>query len=119
MRTKQMAVTPVHYITSTVPATCNGPDRTRVATTADPALNHLRHCIFHGWPLQKQQLPERVQHYWNYRKEFAIEDGLIFKAHRIVIPTSQRAEYLKNLHTGHLGEEKTVLRARAKCSQIM
>ena len=22
---------------------------TRVATTADPALNQLRHCIFHGW----------------------------------------------------------------------
>ena len=69
-------------------------DRTRIATTADPALNQLRHYIFHGWPLQRQQLPERLQHYWNYREELAVEDGLIFKAHRLVIPTSLWAEYL-------------------------
>ena len=53
-----------------------------------------------------------MQHYWNYREELAVEDGLIFKAHRLVIPTSLRAEYLKDLHAGHLGEEKTLLRAR-------
>ena len=29
-----------------------------------------------------------------------------------MIPTSQRAEYLKDLHAGHLGEEKTLLRTR-------
>ena len=45
-------------------------------------------------------------------EELAIEDGLIFKAHRLVITTSQRAEYLRNLHVGHLGEDKTLLRAR-------
>ena len=29
-----------------------------------------------------------------------------------MIPSSLRAEYLKGLHAGHLGEEKTLLRAR-------
>ena len=112
MDTQQLDVILAQQITSAVPATDNRLDRTRIATTADPALSQLRHYIFHGWPLQKQQLPERVQHYWNYREELAIEDGLIFKAHRLVIPTSQRAEHLKDLHAGHLGEEKTLLRAR-------
>lgn len=107
-----MDVIPVHHITSNVPATDNRPDRTRVATTADSALNESRHYIFHGWPLQRQQLPERLQRYWNYSEELAVEDGLIFKAHRLVIPTSLRAEYLKDLHAGHLGKEKTLLRAR-------
>ena len=102
----------VHQITNPIPATDNRLDRTRIATTADPTLNQLRHYIFHGWPLQKCQLPQPIQHYWNYCEELAIEDGLIFKAHRLVIPTSQRAEYLKDLHEGHLGEEKTLLRAR-------
>ena len=64
MDSKQMDVIPAHHITSTLPATDNRLDRTRIATTADPALNHLRHYIFHGWPLQRQQLPERLQHYW-------------------------------------------------------
>ena len=39
MHSKQMDVIPVHHITSTAPATDNRLDRTRVATTADPALN--------------------------------------------------------------------------------
>ena len=55
---------------------------------------------------------QAVQHYWNYREELAIEDGLIFKAHRLAIPASQRAEYLRDLQAGHLGEEKTLLRVR-------
>ena len=58
-----------------------------------------------------------MQHYWNYREELAVEDGLIFKAHRLVILTSLRAEYLhadlhEDLHAGHLGEEKILLRAQ-------
>ena len=108
---KQMDTIPVHQITNAIPVTDNRLDRTRIATTADPTLNQLRHYIFHGWPLQKWQLPQPVQHYWNYPEELAIEDGLIFKAHRLVIPTLQREEYLKDLHAGHLGEEKPLLRA--------
>ena len=39
MDSKPMDVIPVHHITSTVPATNNRFDKTRVATTADPTLN--------------------------------------------------------------------------------
>ena len=97
MDSKQMDVIRVHPITSNAPTTDNRLDRTRVAITADSALNQVRHYIFHGWPLQRKQLPQRLQHHWNYREELAVEDGLIFKAHPLVIPTSLRAEYLKDL----------------------
>lgn len=60
MNSKQMDVIPMHHITSNVPATENQLDRTKVATTADPALNQLRHYIFHGWLLQRQQLPNII-----------------------------------------------------------
>jgi len=109
---KQMDAIPVHQITNAIPATEHRLDRTRIVTTADPTLNQLRRYIFDSWPLQKRQLPEPIQHYWNYREGLAIEDGLTFKVHRLVIPTSQRAEYLRDLHAGRLGEEKTLLRAR-------
>ena len=81
-----MDVIPVHQITNAIPATDNRLDRTRIDTNAHPTLNQLRHYIFHGWPLQKRQLPEPVQYYWNYREELSIEDRLIFKGHRLVIP---------------------------------
>ena len=38
-----------------------------------------------------------------------VEYRLIFKAHKLVIPVSQKHEFLKDLHVGHLGEEKTLL----------
>lgn len=102
---KQMNAVSVHQITNAFPATDNCLDKTtRVATTADSALSKLRHYIFHGWPLQKV----------NFQNQYSITgiiDDLIFKAHRLVIPTSQRAEYLRDLHAGHLGEGKTLLRA--------
>ena len=59
-----------------------------------------------GWPPQRQQLSEWLQHYWNYREELAVEDGLVFKADWLVVLTSLKAEYLKDLHAGHLEEEK-------------
>ena len=77
MDAKQIDVIPVHHITSTVPATDNRLDRKRAATTSDLALNQLSYYIFYGWPLQKEQLPKRLQHYWNYPEELAVEDGLI------------------------------------------
>lgn len=92
-----------------IPATDNRLDRTRIATNADPALNQLRHFTFHGWPLQKRQLLEPERYYCNnYREEVAIEDGLIFTAHRLVIRILQRAEYLRDLHAEHLGKGKTL-----------
>ena len=100
----------MHQITNDIPATDNHLDRTRITTTADPTLNHLQHYIFHGWPLQKHELPQPVQYYRNYCEELAIKDGLIFKADRLVIPTSQRTEYLRDLQAGHYGEQKTLLR---------
>lgn len=38
----------------------------------------------------------------------------MFKAHRPVISTSLRAEYLKYLHVSPLGEDKSLLRVREK-----
>ena len=49
---------------------------------------------------------------WNFREELTIEDGLILKGDRIVVPTSLRKEILSIIHQGHLGQEKCLLRAR-------
>ena len=38
----------------------------------------------------------------------------MFKAHRLVIPTSLRAEYQKDLQTGYLAGEKALLKAQER-----
>ena len=52
------------------------------------------------------------QDYWNYRDELSIQDGLVLKGIRIIIPDQCREELLKQLHEGHFGTDQTKLRAR-------
>ena len=41
-----------------------------------------------------------------FHEELMIEDGLILKGTRIVIPDEKREEILKQIHEGHLGLNK-------------
>ena len=101
---------PVHDITSEVSAMESKLGTVRVATQADPVLNQLKQQLFQRWPDARRSVPESIHQFWSYRDEPAVEDGLIFKAHKLVIPASQRHGFLKDLHIGHLGEEKILLR---------
>ena len=66
----------------------------------------LKHTIMIGWPHTVQELPKKLQAYWTFREEMIVEDGLILKATRIVIPPSMRESVLHQLHKGHLGFSK-------------
>ena len=83
-----------------------------MATQSDDELAILRHTIMQGWPKNIKQVPPEIQPYWTFREELTIEDGLILKGTRIVIPTKQRQAILKQLHKGHLGLNKCKLRAK-------
>ena len=48
----------------------------------------LKHTITFGWPRTVQELPKELQAYWTFREEMTVEDGLILKATRIVIPAT-------------------------------
>ena len=39
-----------------------------------------------GWPSTIKEIPPVLQPYWTFQEEFTIEDGLILKGTRIVIP---------------------------------
>ena len=66
----------------------------------------LKYTITFGWPHTVQELPKELQAYWTFREEMTVEDGLILKATRIVIPPSMRESTLHQLHEGHLGFTK-------------
>ena len=50
--------------------------------------------------------------YWTFREELTIEDGLILKETRIIIPNNQWKTILELIHEGHLGLNKCKLRAK-------
>ena len=60
----------------------------------------------------QELVPVLIQPYWNFRDELYLRDDTIYQAERLVIPQSQRHEYLKRLHVGHLKIDKRMERAK-------
>ena len=78
----------------------------------DPELAALKEVVLNGWPNTIKELPPVLRPYWNYREELSIEDSLIMKRHKIIIPQVLQGDILAKLHASHQGAEKTKLRAR-------
>ncbi|XP_032882245.1 uncharacterized protein LOC116976461, partial [Amblyraja radiata] len=81
---------------------------TLVAHTAEDAtLQILTSIINHGCPRKQHLLPPPVQPYFRVRNELAIENGVIKKGHKAVIPASLQQKYFNAIHRGHPGCEAT------------
>ena len=76
---------------------------------ADDILAILKYTIHQGWPSSIKDLPNKIQPFWTFREEITIEDGLILKGTRIVIPSKNQDAILKLIHEGHLGLTKCKL----------
>ena len=81
-------------------------------SSLDAELNALKEMVHAGWPAHIQQVPTPLKPYWPYRDELATEDGIVMKAHRIIISATLQKEILTKLHAPHQGTERTKLRAR-------
>ena len=72
----------------------------------------LKHIIQQGWPKTIKEVLKDVQKYWTFHEELTIEDGLILKGKKNIIPDKKREEILKLIHEGHLGLTKCKMRAK-------
>ena len=79
---------------------------------ADDELALLKNTIMQGWPSSIKQVPQVLQQYWTFREEIIVEDGLILKGTRIVIPAKKCEAIIKLIHEGHLGLKKCKLCAK-------
>ena len=65
-----------------------------------------------GWPNNRDDVSESLRPYWNYRDELSINDGLIYKGHRTVIPSSMQCDILLKVHKNHFGAASNVRMAK-------
>ena len=65
-----------------------------------------------GWPQYRNQCPENIAPFWNFRDEIVAFNGVLLKGNRVIIPKNMQADILVKIHTGHQGIEKCRLRAR-------
>ena len=78
----------------------------------DESLQLLKDAILNGWPEDKSSLPTLVHPYFPYRDELTVQDGLIFRGERVVIPKDLRQRAKEGAHSSHLGIEGCLRRAR-------
>ena len=69
----------------------------------DDELALLKHTITQGWLNTIKEVPSVLQSYWTFREEIMIEDGIVLKGTRIVIPAKKCEAILKLVHKGQLG----------------
>ncbi|UYV65503.1 K02A2.6-like [Cordylochernes scorpioides] len=76
-------------------------------TTLKAVVNYLEQ----GWP-DKKKMSQALLSYWHFKDELGVQNGLLMRSCRLVIPASMKLEILDKLHAGHFGITKTRLRAR-------
>ena len=57
----------------------------------------LKQEIESGWK-DKTQTPETIRKYFQYKDELTIQDDIIFRGDRLVVPHKMKKDILKELH---------------------
>lgn len=84
----------------------------RTHTARDQVLQTLSTVIHRGWPGKERSVPPSIRPFFPHRDELVVEEGIVIKGHRTVIPSSLQREYINIIHRGHPGLESTKHRAR-------
>ena len=93
-------------------ARSNSLQQIRIATQEDDELALLKHTNTQGLPSTIKEVSSVSQSYWTFREELMIEDGIILKGTKIVIPAKKHEAVLKLIHEGHIGLNKCKLHAK-------
>ena len=86
----------------------------REATASDPELVAVLKAIREGWPDKSvlHSSTSEMMTLYNVRDTLSVENGIILKGERIVIPRAMRKSVKASLHAGHLGFDSMMRRAR-------
>ena len=96
----QLPIVAINLITSNLPVSSTEIELICEETSKDPTLTLLRHHIHMGWSNDHRMLPQELHTFWNYREDLSMEDGLITKEARLLIPSTLRKKVLEQIHEG-------------------
>ena len=71
----------------------------------------LETAIRQGWPPQKSEVAGCIHDHFPFREELTLQNGLIFKRKRLIIPTALTDSMLATLHSTHMGIQVCLRRA--------
>ena len=81
-------------------------------TETDPNLQGLATIFKHGWSESKDTVKPQLHGYYPFRGELTIQNGVIFKGERVVIPAALRSTLVSKLLSSHFGLQGSLRRER-------
>ena len=76
-------------------------------TLADATMQKLATFIKEGWPGHERSVPPDVKPFFPFRDELVIENDVILKGQKAVVPKSLQSTYIAILRKGHMGADRT------------
>ena len=102
----------VNLITNNLPVSPVTLSKIRDAVNDDIVLKTLSEYCDKGWPKSKGQLTNDTQHYWSFRDEINVIDGLVYRNNSVLVPSKLKSEILKTIHVSHMGLDRTLSMVR-------
>ena len=68
----------------------------RQETQADETMQVLTQVILQGWPDDKSSVPTLALPFFSQRDELTVQNGLIFRGERVVVPKKLRETEVEN-----------------------
>ena len=87
-------------------------DEIRTQINSDPVLKSILNHVKYGWPSKESAIYPGEKPYFSSRNELSVNDDILFYRDRIIIPEATRSEILETIHSGHLGLNKCLERAK-------
>ena len=84
----------------------------KVATAQEKDLKSVMELVKSGWPQKRQGVPLAAHPFYTVKDELSIQDELLFKSERVVVPSSLQKKTLQLLHSSHLGMGVCIRRGR-------
>ena len=72
--------------------------RIQTTTREDSVLQILEKIIRAKSPADSREVPTAAHEYWSFRDELSVQEGVLYKDTRMIVPRSRRGEMLKKIH---------------------
>ena len=69
----------------------------REKTEQDEPLQKLKHVIKVGWHDMKEEVPTEIRNYFHFKEKLTIQDSIIFKRNRVIVPVALRPLMVKKV----------------------
>ena len=103
----------VSHVIESLPATERRLQEVRSHQEEDEICLKLKEFCREGCP-EKHKVNVALQPYWQCKGEITVQQGILMKTDRVIIPSALRLEVLDKIHTGHQGIKKFRERAKRK-----